>query len=235
MQPSLSTTIGPMRVTVADSRRERCRALVGLLTELGLEATGVHGAHQLYRHLFAHPCDLVLLDTELPDEDGLAVARYLRRHSRLGIAMISSSEDAADRLRGLAEGADAYLVRPLEPEVVAATLISLGRRVKSTPQPTAPRWQLLRDGWQLAAPDGQTVELTTAERTVMSRLLESPEGEPVERDCFIADLSDGIEVFDNHRLEMIFYRLRRKVRERIGRDLPLRSIRSRGYLFHTQD
>ena len=64
---------------------------------------------------------LVLLDVGLPDEDGFAIARWLREKSaRIGIIMVTAASDTVDRVVGLETGADDYIAKPFEPRELLA-------------------------------------------------------------------------------------------------------------------
>ena len=83
----------------------------------GYAATGLpHGA-ALQAHLAHQPCCLVVLDVGLPGEDGLSICATLRaQRPELGVVLLTARGAARDRLNGLHEGADAYLVKPTPPD-----------------------------------------------------------------------------------------------------------------------
>jgi two-component system alkaline phosphatase synthesis response regulator PhoP len=73
--------------------------------------------------------DLVLLDLNLPGQDGIDVCRALRRESAVPIIMVTARSDEADRLIGLELGADDYVVKPFSPREVVARVRAVLRRV----------------------------------------------------------------------------------------------------------
>lgn len=237
---SIRTQTGLARVVVVEDDAElRDRILVPGLIDFGFEVTGVDSAEALYRHILGNACELVVLDVGLPQEDGFSAATHLRDAlgMSVGIVILTGRDAGQDRVRGLSGGADAYLAKPLQIEVLAATLHSLLRRMKAAragietaPLPTLPEWRLESDGWCLRSPKGKSMALTLAERRVMT-LLVAGGGEPVEREILIAELTEDVASFDPHRLEMIVHRLRRKVEQRTGQTLPLRAVRGTGYVF----
>src|SRR5687767_13211546 len=117
---------------------------------------------------------MVVLDVGLPGENGYAVARHLRQIARVGIVMLTGRGGAGDMAHGLHQGADLYLVKPLDPAVLAAALQSLRRRLApaatvtaapaaATPATPAARWRLADDGWTLQSPGGASLALTESE------------------------------------------------------------------------
>jgi DNA-binding response OmpR family regulator len=200
------------------------------LDDFGFAVTGFGRPAELYASLLGCSFDIVVLDVGLPDEDGFAVTRHLRAHSSIGIVMLTGRDGMPDRVRGLSEGADAYLSKPVQTELLAATLRSLDRRLRATqPEPPAGHWKLDASGWCLIAPGGGVVALTLAERRIMGLLLDAP-AEPVARETLIAALTDDIHDFDPHRLENMVHRLRRKATDATGETLQLRAVHGIGYV-----
>ena len=72
--------------------------------------------------------DLVLLDINMPGEDGLSLARFLREHHRVGIIMLTAAADVVDRIIGLEMGADDYVTKPFDPRELLARIKSVLRR-----------------------------------------------------------------------------------------------------------
>ena len=218
---------------VEDDEELREKIMVPALQAAGFDATGLASALQLYRVWAGSPFDLVLLDIGLPDDDGVEIARHLRGLSpSLGIVMYTGHGRTADRVRGLRAGVDAYLVKPADMDEVIETLRNVRER-RGNHDPSLSRcggWSLERQGWSLSTPSGVAVMLNQAERQIM-RILTATPNQPVSREALIADLTSDADGFDPHRLEMLVYRLRQKCQLDSGETLPLRTVRSVGYLF----
>lgn len=221
-----------MRVAlVEDDVDLRENIFLPALREYGYDAVGMGSAGALYRRLLTETFDIVVLDVGLPDESGFDVVKCLRARFHMGIVMLTARGSTPDRVRGLAEGADAYLTKPVDIELLTATLDSLARRmeVNGYSPPAERPWEIHSEGWHLTAPNGRAVDLTQSERCVLGALSRAA-GTPVARDLLIAELTDDEYDFDPHRLEMIVYRLRRKVSTETGMALPLRAVRGEGYV-----
>ncbi|MFC5741781.1 response regulator transcription factor [Dyella tabacisoli] len=218
-------------LVVEDDVELRDQVLVPGLMAFGFDVVGVGTAAELYRAIVGNRFQLIVLDVRLPDEDGFTVANHLRRISNLGIVMLTGLDSTADHIRGLKEGADIYLTKPIDVEVLAASLHSLARRIDDARSPaSAPQsWRLEGGGWRLLAPNGVLIALSMAERLIVKRLLVSP-GEPVARDVLIDELALHVEDFDASRLEMLIHRLRRKISLKAGHELPLTVVRRVGYM-----
>src|SRR5690554_1255502 len=218
---------------VEDDAEFREQILLPILAHAGFAVTAMGSALELYRDLLSSAYDLVLLDVDLPDEDGLSIARRLRERSpSLGIVMLSGAVGDHWRQRALEGGADAWLAKPADMDEVVATLRNLAGRVareRSAGGGGDSGWKLEAGGWQLVCPHGAGLDLGMAEREVLALLADNP-GAPVSREALIARLSGRAEDFDPHRLEMLVYRLRRKCRQQLGQELPLRAVRGVGYM-----
>ncbi|MGH8043577.1 MAG: response regulator transcription factor [Stenotrophomonas sp.] len=223
-----------LQVWVVEDDPELRALLLDDLAWRGATVRGLGSAEALYRALLSDRCDIVVLDVGLPGEDGYAVASHLRASASIGIVMLTGRGDARDMALGLNQGADLYLVKPPDMDVLAAGLHSLRRRLPTaSPAPAiaapAPRWRLADDDWTLHAPTAATLALTVMERGVLQRLFEAA-GAAVTREQLIANLTDAPWDFDPHRLDVLVHRLRTRVRSATGVELPIRALRGQGYL-----
>lgn len=229
-----------LRVAVLEDDAElRENILVPGLGDFGFDIIGAGTAAELYRHMLKRPFDMVVLDIGLPDEDGLSVVRHLRELSDLGIVMLTGNRGREDRIRALSDGADAYLSKPADLEILAATLHSLSRRLGARGVETPPaavardtpgHWHLDTDGWCLVSPRGAVIALSVPERSLLNALIQAA-GAPVGREALIAALTGDVYDFDPHRLDMLIHRLRRKISDQSGEAVPLLTARGSGYLF----
>lgn len=208
-------------------------SLVTQLQKFGFDVKGFANATALLEAMLIAPYSMAVLDIDFPGVDGFAVTRQLRENSTVGILILTQRDEPADWAKGLSEGADAWVVKPVKIEVVAATLQSLARRIRlnaarQIAPPSIAQWRLVPGRWCLYAPDGCSIVLNLPERNLLTRLFERP-GEVVARDELIRTLASAIEDINLHRLEMVIHRLRRKVLVKLGQPLPLLSVHRCGY------
>lgn len=206
------------------------------LHDAGFDTVGVSSAIEAYRSMLSRDYSMFILDVGLPDEDGFSLARNLRALTSAGIIMLTGRRrSSADHARGLDEGADAYITKPIDVDVLAATVRSVLRRLGGSsgmPKPaTRPiaGWHFDMGGWSLVAPGGRRMRLSHAERIFVDLLFASP-SETVPRRTIIANLTRDIHDFDPHRLEMLVHRLRRKALAETGDSLPVSAVRGVGYV-----
>ena len=103
--------------------------------EVAEAATGSDGL----RAMQSDPPDVVLLDLMLPDTDGFAVCRGIRRDSAVPVIMVTARTDSHDVVAGLEAGADDYVTKPLVAKELSARIRALLRRAQSSSEPTASR------------------------------------------------------------------------------------------------
>ena len=231
-----SLHLSPPRVAVVEDEEELRDLLVDDLKAKGFVVTGVPSAESLYRHMSVQPVDVVVLDIGLPGESGLGVAGHLRQLSSVGIIVLTARGEAKTMARALAEGADLFLSKPVDFDVLAAGIANQHRRLHApalakaaAAAAPAEAWKLIEGGWTLQTPNGQTLALQEAERAFLQLLFAHP-GKPVARETLIAALTSQPQEFDPHRLEVLLHRLRTRLKTRSELALPVRAVRGSGYL-----
>jgi DNA-binding response OmpR family regulator len=180
-------------------------------------------------------CDLLLLDLVLPGRDGLAVLREIRAmQSPLPVIILTARGAEDDRVRGLALGADDYVVKPFSIKELLARIEAVLRRAPAR-APAVRR--LAFDGGladlerhEVAFDDGARCELSDREQQVL-RYLACHAGRAVSRDELLARVwglnPAGITT---RTIDMHIARLREKLRDDKGRPRIVLTVRGRGYM-----
>ena len=221
-----------LRVIFVEDEDELRELLVAILTRFGHDARGAGDGVALDRLLADYPADVIVLDLNLPGEDGISIARRLRAGSNCGIIMTTSRGQLTERLEGFECGADIYYTKPIEPVELNAAIENLARRVMSPPSPEENEaWQFDPKLAELTTPRGVKVRLSARECIVMELLLASP-GETVPRLELFAALGHRDDVHSDSSVETLFSRLRSKVGslDPLSK-LPIRARHSLGYAF----
>jgi DNA-binding response OmpR family regulator len=220
---------------IEDDALLRDRVLTPRLIQFGFEVMAIGHVRDMVHAIEQSAPEIVLLDIGLPDHDGFEVAQTLRaQFANIGIVMLTGRSETSDRVRGLSEGADAYLSKPVEIDVLVATLHSVARRLKSSSVSFAAHgaWRLDSDDWLLISPSGERVILSKTERRLLEELMKQP-NQVIVRDVLISAIANDIHAFDPHRLDSLIHRLRRKVLAAVGEPLPLNAVHGQGYLLAT--
>jgi len=228
--------VSPLILIVEDDR-EISALVARYLMQNDMRCATAADGRQMDRLLRADRVDLIVLDLNLPGEDGLAICRRLRLSSALPIIMLTARGEDVDRIIGLEMGADDYLAKPFNPRELLARIRAVLRRrdnphgiVEEVSAFTFLGWRLDAAARRLSNPDGVRIAVTGAEFELLRALCEHA-GRVLSRDTLL-DLTQGRAAAPFERsIDVLISRLRQKI-ERDPRDPDIiRTIRSSGYLF----
>jgi DNA-binding response OmpR family regulator len=133
-----------VRIALVEDYRTHREELEDLLRAEGFDAHGVESGEALTALLQRKGSfDLVVLDLNLPGEDGLSIARRLQSTSpATRIIMLSGRVKGSDKIQGYEAGADVYLTKPQRPKELLAVIWALTRRMVSVVGPEKPTYPL---------------------------------------------------------------------------------------------
>lgn len=169
------------------------------------------------------PCDLALLDINLPGENGYELCRKLRQHSDAPVIFLTAREAPEDELLGFSVGADDYIRKPYHSSVLLARI---ARLLKRTDKAVLTVRDLTLDLFNLTLVyEGRREELTKNETRILACLMKK---ELCTRDEIIEDLWNNSLYVDDNTLSVNINRLREKLK-RLGAEGYLRTVRGVGY------
>lgn len=220
-----------LRIGVVEDNDDLRASLVEVLQGVGHKVTGFSCAEDLDDSA-AEAFDLMILDLNLPGEDGLSLAERLKHaQPNLRVIMMTTRTTLDDRVKGYDVGADLYLPKPAVEEELLAAVRAMARQIHSDSVKSADeRETLLRvdaHAMELRGPQGVT-PLNPVDVAVLSALARAP-GQRLEHWQLITAL--GLESDEGNRsnLAVRMTRLRGKLSQ-VGCDGgALRSLRAEGY------
>jgi two-component system phosphate regulon response regulator OmpR len=229
-------------IVVVDDEPEICEMLADYLGHAGFEVSTAEDGRAMRRILEERAADLVILDINMPGEDGLSLARYLRANSKVGIVMLTAAGEVVDRIVGLEMGADDYLAKPVDMRELLARIRAVLRRSPAGPAPAgeerpAPTHkvrlgacELDLDAHRLYAIDGEEVPITSMEFDLLKAFAEHP-NRVLSRDQLL-DLAHNKdwEPFDRS-IDIRIARLRRKIESDPAKPQVIKTVRGAGYIF----
>jgi len=218
-----------MRALVLEDDQRLRSLVVRTLTRSGLacdEAARLDEAEEL---LDLHTYDLLVLDRRLPDGDGLDLCRRARSKGfRQSILMLTAMDHAEAEIEGLSQGADDYLGKPFDLEVLAARARALVRRNEHRAPQELRSGELRLDPGRRAAWRGEdALRLTSREFTILELLMRTP-GAVVSREEILEQAWGEREEPMSNTIDVLVGRLRRKV-ERRGKPSRIETVRGMGY------
>lgn len=223
------TSIQGQAILIVEDAPDTMALLVGFMTEQGFAVASAGTCAEARTRLSAGPVALVLLDVNLPDGDGFALARSLR-DSGTPVIFVTGRTDDDDRIRGLEAGED-YVTKPVNLRELLARVRNVLRRAN----PKAPSL-LAIDGWtidlirrEVFRPDGTLLPLTTGEFNILAALAAARPA-PVERTILLDVISNrDPSAICEHTVDTLVARLRRKMRLGTDEDPPIVTVRGVGY------
>lgn len=181
--------------------------------------------------------DIILLDLRLSDGNTLELVSEIRRVTSAGIIIATASPATEDRLKGLEQGADEYLQKPVHPRELVARVRNLAARLAATPRDAHAELVHHFEGWSvdLAARavkfhNGESIHLTENEFRLLNLLIRNP-SKPVHRERLLTML-DSDEGATERAVDKAIYRLRVKIHAILGGASPLiETVHGFGYKF----
>jgi two-component system, OmpR family, torCAD operon response regulator TorR len=178
--------------------------------------TEVVDGEEMFAALDVSKFDIILLDINLPGEDGISLTRELRTKSDVGIILVSSRSEDIDRIVGLEMGADDYVVKPFnDRELLARVKRVLKRtsRINQQEENTIYKfngWVLECDTRRLTSPDNEPVHLTNGEFTLLLSFVRNP-GAVLSRQKLLKEVSSREWMPSDRTIDVMLSRLRHKI------------------------
>ncbi len=184
-----------------------------------------------------HPITLITLDLNLGKENGLDLAREIRKSWNTPIIMLTGKGDAIDRIVGLELGADDYLAKPFELRELVARVRAVLRRSAAREELAPSESRYMFDGWifdlhrrSLTRDGGAGPDLTTSEFNLLEAFVKRPH-RALSRDD-IMDLLKGQDWSPMDRsIDNLIARLRKKIEHDPDHPSLIKTVRGIGYIF----
>jgi two-component system, OmpR family, response regulator len=230
------------RLLVVDDDKDMCAMMVGWLQRNGFSVAGVHDSAGIAEQMAQGRVDLILLDVMLGDENGLRLCQTLRAEHDVPIIMVSALSADDQRMAGYRAGADDYVAKPFNPDLLVArvrAVLSRAHRAASLAYRRRARkcefagWQFDPRAARLRAPDGFDVALSAREHQLLQVLLANPEIPLTREEIACAMDVDGGATADpaeGRAIDVLIGRLRSKIEDNPKDPALIRTARGVGYV-----
>jgi two-component system, OmpR family, phosphate regulon response regulator OmpR len=214
-------------LVVDDDRRIR-ELIKSYLAENGFLVSAAASASEARERMRGMMFDLIVLDVMMPGENGLAFIASMRAEKEnIPVLMLSALAEPDDRIAGLANGSDDYLVKPFEPRELLLRIINLLKRA-AQPENQPPVVRFGDFQFALARAelrrDGELVRLTSGEKELLRQLASKP-GVALSRQ----ELAPSGQADKARSVDVQINRLRQKIESDPANPLYLQTVRGAGY------
>lgn len=229
----------PQNIFVVDDEAAARDMIGDYLKMQGYSVTLCDGGPTLRAAVSKAKPDLVVLDLNMPEEDGLSLIRFLKQSGNVPVIMLTATASPLDRGVGLELGADDYLAKPCELRELLARVRSVLRRSAAAAAPAAgtpnrtvrlgTKW-LDIDARALRDEEGNEHPLTASEYSLLKAFAENPKRVLTrERLLDLAQARDS-EAFDR-AIDVRITRIRKKIEPDPARPRVIKTVRGAGYVF----
>ena len=225
----------PRILTIEDDSAIR-RGIVDALEFVGYGVLQAADGQEGLKLALGSECDLLLLDLVLPGRDGLEILREVRRlRPTLPVIILTARGEEAERVRGLRDGADDYVVKPFSVKELLARVEAVLRRSPERPLDVA---SVAFDGGRIDLErrevrfeDGRRSELSEREVELL-RYLAGNRGRAIDRDELLANVwRISPEGVTTRTIDMHIARLREKLGDDPAQPSLILTVRGKGYMF----
>lgn len=229
------------RILVCDDEVDLREMLQEYLVKRGYAVDLAGDAEALRGAIEDEAPDLIILDINMPGEDGLSALRRLRSESEIPVVMLTAAGETIDKIVGLEMGADDYLGKPVDLRELEARIKAVLRR-KSTavqsPEAGATAGQFVQfgefrldlDAAKLTDASGEEVQLTAMEFRLLKLFAEN-RARVLNRDQILEQAHDRSWDPYDRSIDIRISRLRRKIEVNPQKPKIIRTVRGIGYVF----
>ena len=196
----------------------------------GYEVSSLKSFNNTINEILEINPNVVLLDINLPGADGEYICKEIRKQSNMGIIMVTSRESELDELISINYGADHYITKPYNIQILLAKIASLLRRTDSSivKDKIDAKDFILNLSNSTIERSGKTIELTKNEYKILKYLIEN-RGKIVSREDIMECLWDSESFIDDNTLSVNITRLRNKLEELELKEI-IETKRGQGYI-----
>ncbi len=219
------------KILIVEDDEKLRKELEIFLSKNGYEVQIIEKFDNTLQDILNSKCQLVLLDINLPNFDGEYICKEIRKVSNIPIIMITSRDSELDELISLNYGADDYITKPFNLQILLAKMSNIIRRSSegNTNQNKINCNQfILNISKSMIEKEEQKIELTKNELKILHYLVQK-RGEIVSRDAIMEYLWDSESFIDDNTLTVNVTRLRNKLSE-LGLKELLETKRGQGYM-----
>jgi DNA-binding response OmpR family regulator len=188
----------------------------------------VDDGQELNEALAKRACDVLVLDLNLPNEDGISISQRIRTaYPKMGIIILTARIQGKDRTQSYESGADIYLTKPVAPDELKTVLLNLSRRIDRIQ--VTNQWIFDPKTFCLTSPNEQPIKFTATESAVFLELAVAGGLLPFHTLIQRFGEIDSSEENNKVRFEKLISRIRSKIRPYFQEEIAIQSVYKQGY------
>lgn len=220
----------PTHILVVEDDVSLASWIADYLTDNGYLVTVADRGDEALHMIEDDDPDLVILDVNLPVQDGFDVCRQAREHFRKPILMLTARGEEADEVKGLEAGANDYLIKPVRPRALLARINTL---LHIDPGNTASLnfgTLIIDEESRSVLLNDNSISLSTNEFDLLW-LLASNAGQVMSREAMVEKLRGIAYDGFNRSVDILISRLRKKLSDNTSKPYKIKTVWGKGYLF----
>lgn len=233
------------RLLIVDDDPDMRQMMTDYLRKSGFMVVTATSKTEIESHLRDHRVDLILLDVMLGNENGVEICGAIREQQDVPIILVSALSADNHRMAGYEVGADDYIAKPFNPELLLARIRAVLKRSRRSASLAYRRNTSIYefDGWQydgkkdiVLAPAGFEVALSKRETALLKVLLANPHIPLTREEIALAldvtrEAGQALEASEGRAIDVLVGRLRSKIEKNVKHPELLRTERGIGYVF----
>lgn len=218
------------KILIAEDDEKLRHELEIFLNRNGYEAIGLNRYDNTLQDIIESNADLILLDINLPNADGEYILKEFRKVSDVPVIIITSRDNEMDELLSMHYGADHYVTKPFNTQILLAKIVAILKRTNgAVSQEKINCGKFILDiSKSRIERDNKWAELTANELKIIKFLVKN-KGKIVSREDIMNDLWDSEAFIDDNTLTVNITRIRKKLDE-IGLQDIIETKRGQGYM-----
>ena len=227
------------RILIIDDDHRHRNLLASYFETQGFDTLLAADAIEMKKQRERFHCDLLVLDVNMPGEDGISICKRLRAEGdKIPIVIVTARNEVVDRVLGLEYGSDDYLAKPFDPRELVARIRAVLRRIPDKPLPASEATPVtfqfgafvLDFLSKILLFNGQAVALSFDEFELLKILAGTP-GQPLSRHQIASQIRSGGQQIDQRNIDMLVSRLRKRLMDGTSQHQYIQTVRGVGYVF----
>ncbi|HPF77805.1 MAG TPA: response regulator transcription factor [Alphaproteobacteria bacterium] len=219
-----------MNIVIVEDQKDLSTLIADQLKKVGIQSSCAGSGEQALDLIDPAVHNLIILDRGLPDMEGLDLLKTLREEGiKIPVLILTAKDELGDKVAGLNNGADDYLVKPFEMDELIARIHALNRRPSETINTTLKIGNVeFLPSENVLKVEEKNIDLSIKEKEALERLMRLP-GRVVSKDTLLSALYGHGEEGSHNSVEVLIHRLRKKL-DSTKADIDIKTLRGIGYM-----